>query len=144
MAKAAHASATLYSIVETANVNGLIPFDYVNACLDELCKPEPDIDSLLPWNIKMWCGSLDAYNKQNPMNELMLNMLGAVYQFERDIMKQRQAEGIAQAKEKGVYEGRSSSMRLKADILNEYKDNISQRTIAKNRRYFSIYGSACY
>jgi len=49
----AHASATLYSIVETAKANGLIPFDYVNACLDELCKPEPDIDSLLPWNIKM-------------------------------------------------------------------------------------------
>ena len=48
----AHASATLYSIVETAKVNGLIPFDYVNACLDELCKPEPDIDSLLPWNVK--------------------------------------------------------------------------------------------
>ncbi|MEJ6080406.1 recombinase family protein [Vibrio sp. 1-Bac 57] len=71
-------------------------------------------------------------NKQNPMNELMLNMLGAVYQFERDIMKQRQAEGIAQAKAKGVYEGRSSSMRLKADIINEYKEKIPQRTIANN------------
>ena len=70
-------------------------------------------------------------DKQNPMNELMLNMLGAVYQFERDIMKQRQAEGIAQAKAKGVYEGRSTSMRLKADIINEYKEKIPQRTIAK-------------
>ena len=48
----AHASATLYSIVETAKVNGLIPFDYVIACLEELCKPDPDIDSLLPWNFK--------------------------------------------------------------------------------------------
>ena len=51
-ANGAHASATLYSIVETAKVNGLIPFDYVIACLEELCKPEPDIDSLLPWNFK--------------------------------------------------------------------------------------------
>ena len=50
-------------------------------------------------------------DKTNPMNELMLNMLGAVYQFERDIMKQRQAEGIAVAKAKGVYKGRSTSMR---------------------------------
>ena len=33
-------------------------------------------------------------NKSHPMNELMLNILGAVYQFERYIMKQRQAEGI--------------------------------------------------
>ena len=51
-ANGAHASATLYSIVETAKVNGLIPFDYICACLNELCKPEPNIDSLLPWNFK--------------------------------------------------------------------------------------------
>ena len=51
-ANGAHASATLYSIVETAKINGLIPFDYIMVCLDELCKPEPNIDSLLPWNFK--------------------------------------------------------------------------------------------
>ena len=51
-ANGAHASATLYSIVETAKINGLIPFNYICACLDELCQPEPDIDSLLPWNFK--------------------------------------------------------------------------------------------
>jgi len=51
-ANGAHASATLYSIVETAKVNGLIPFDYIMACLNELCQPAPDIDSLLPWNFK--------------------------------------------------------------------------------------------
>ncbi|MCG6202767.1 recombinase family protein [Psychromonas antarctica] len=71
-------------------------------------------------------------DKQNPMNELMLNMLGAVYQFERDIMKQRQAEGIAQAKVKGVYKGRSTSMRLKAAIIEEYKQGTPQRKIANN------------
>ena len=51
-ANGAHASATLYSIVETAKINGLIPFNYICACLDELFQPEPDIDSLLPWNFK--------------------------------------------------------------------------------------------
>lgn len=51
-ANGANASAALYSIIETAKANGLIPFDYVMACLDELCQPEPDIESLLPWNIK--------------------------------------------------------------------------------------------
>jgi transposase len=51
-ANGAHASATLYSIVETAKINGLIPFDYIMVCLDELCKPAPDIDILLPWNFK--------------------------------------------------------------------------------------------
>lgn len=71
-------------------------------------------------------------DKQNPMNELLLNMLGAVYQFERDIMKQRQAEGIAQAKAKGIYKGRTTSMRLKARIIDEYKEGITQRKIANN------------
>ena len=51
-ANGVHASVTLYSIAETAKINGLIPFDYVRACFDELCKPEPNIDSLLPWNVK--------------------------------------------------------------------------------------------
>jgi len=51
-ANGAHASAALYSIIETAKANGLIPFDYVLKCLDELCKPEPDIDAIMPWNIK--------------------------------------------------------------------------------------------
>lgn len=48
----ANASAALYSIIETAKANGLVPFDYVMTCLDELCQPEPNIESLLPWNIK--------------------------------------------------------------------------------------------
>lgn len=51
-ANGAHASATLYSIVETAKVNGLVPFDYIMACLNELCQTAPNIDSLLPWNVK--------------------------------------------------------------------------------------------
>ena len=38
----------------------------------------------------------------------LLSMLGSFAQFERSIIRERQAEGIAIAKEKGVYEGRKS------------------------------------
>ncbi|MDC9566570.1 MULTISPECIES: transposase domain-containing protein, partial [unclassified Pseudoalteromonas] len=48
----ANASAILYSIIETAKANGLAPYDYITACLDELCQSTPDIDSLIPWNFK--------------------------------------------------------------------------------------------
>lgn len=48
-ANGATASACLYSVIETAKANGLTPFDYVRRCLDELAKPEPDLDSLSPW-----------------------------------------------------------------------------------------------
>lgn len=49
-------------------------------------------------------------DKANPMNELMLSMLGAVYQFERSMILERQREGIAKAKEKGKFKGRQPSI----------------------------------
>ncbi|MGO2374819.1 MAG: IS66 family insertion sequence element accessory protein TnpB [Pseudoalteromonas sp.] len=51
-ATGAHASAILYSIIETAKTNGLVPYDYITACLNELCQPAPNIDILLPWYFK--------------------------------------------------------------------------------------------
>jgi hypothetical protein len=42
----------------------------------------------------------------NPAARLMLTMLGAFAEFERELMPERQREGIAIAKAKGVYRGR--------------------------------------
>lgn len=42
----------------------------------------------------------------NPTQHLMLSMMGAVAQFERAMIRERQREGISKAKEKGVYKGR--------------------------------------
>ena len=52
-ANGANASAMLYSIIETAKANGLIPFDYITYCLEQLCKPDVDIEQLLPWHAKV-------------------------------------------------------------------------------------------
>jgi DNA invertase Pin-like site-specific DNA recombinase len=41
-----------------------------------------------------------------PTGKLLLNMLGAIAQFEREIMLERQLEGIAKAKADGKYKGR--------------------------------------
>lgn len=46
----------------------------------------------------------------NPTQELMLSIMGAVAQFERTMIRERQREGIAKAKEKGVYRGRSKTI----------------------------------
>ncbi|AGA87651.1 recombinase family protein [Stutzerimonas stutzeri] len=48
---------------------------------------------------------LSFTGEANPMQELMLSMLGAVYQFERSMMLERQREGIQQAKQAGKYRG---------------------------------------
>jgi len=44
------------------------------------------------------------------MAELMLGILGSVAQFERSLIRERQREGIALAKKKGVYKGRKPSL----------------------------------
>ena len=53
-----------------------------------------------------------------PTGELMLNMLGAVAQFERELMLERQREGIAKARAEGKYKGRAPTAKRKAaDVL---------------------------
>ena len=46
----------------------------------------------------------------DPFKVLMLNMLGSFAEFERSLIKSRQAEGIRLAKQKGVYKGRSKCL----------------------------------
>jgi transposase len=49
-AKGADASAILDSIIETAKVNGLTPFDYVMNTLEQISQAAGDIEKLLPWH----------------------------------------------------------------------------------------------
>jgi DNA invertase Pin-like site-specific DNA recombinase len=46
---------------------------------------------------------------------LMLNVLGSVAQFEREVMLERQREGIAKAKSEGKFKGRAPTARRKAE-----------------------------
>ncbi|MDA3869700.1 MAG: IS66 family transposase [Gammaproteobacteria bacterium] len=49
----AEASAVLYSLIETAKANGLIPFNYLKHLLEQLPNKPEDIDHLLPWNVAL-------------------------------------------------------------------------------------------
>ena len=46
----------------------------------------------------------------SPMATLMLSVLGAFAEFERALLRERQREGIALAKQRGVYRGRKKSL----------------------------------
>lgn len=46
----------------------------------------------------------------NPMARLMLSLLGAVAEFERSLILERQREGIALAKQRGAYAGRKRAL----------------------------------
>jgi DNA invertase Pin-like site-specific DNA recombinase len=48
--------------------------------------------------------------EDNATSALLLNMFGAVAEFERSLIRERQREGIAIAKRAGVYKGRRPSL----------------------------------
>lgn len=48
----------------------------------------------------------DNFDFNSSTGKLLLTVLGAVAEFERNILRERQAEGIAIAKKNGVYKGR--------------------------------------
>jgi len=50
-----------------------------------------------------------------PTGRLMINLVGSIAQFEREIMLERQREGICKAKREGKYKGRAATARAKAD-----------------------------
>jgi DNA invertase Pin-like site-specific DNA recombinase len=55
-------------------------------------------------------GDLLFTGEDSPMANLMLTVLGAFAEFERALIKERQREGIALAKQRGVYRGRQKKL----------------------------------
>ncbi|TLF52040.1 recombinase family protein [Halomonas urmiana] len=74
--------------------------------------------------------SLTFTGEVNPMQDLMLSMLGAIYQFERSMILERQREGIIKAKEAGKYKGRPASVD-REKILKLLASGLSIRKTAK-------------
>jgi DNA invertase Pin-like site-specific DNA recombinase len=48
--------------------------------------------------------------EDSPMANLLLSVMGAFAEFERALIRERQLEGIALAKQRGVYKGRKKSL----------------------------------
>src|SRR4051795_1923792 len=56
-----------------------------------------------------------------PTGKLMLNLLGTIAEFERELMLERQREGIAKAKAEGKYVGRQPTARRKSDQVRQLR-----------------------
>jgi DNA invertase Pin-like site-specific DNA recombinase len=68
----------------------------------------------------------------NATGKLMLNVLGSVAQFEREMMLERQREGIAKAKAQGKYKGRKPTARQKAPEIRELvSEGVSKREVSR-------------
>ena len=64
--------------------------------------------------------------------KLMLTILGGIAEFERELMLERQREGIAKAKAEKKYKGRAPTARSKAaEIETLLRENVGPQVIAK-------------
>ncbi|RLA38954.1 MAG: recombinase family protein, partial [Gammaproteobacteria bacterium] len=54
--------------------------------------------------------SLSFTGEDSPVANLMLSIMGAFAEFERALIRERQREGIALAKQRGVYRGRKRAL----------------------------------
>ncbi len=59
----------------------------------------------------------------SPMANLMLSVMGAFAEFERALLRERQREGIAVAKQRGAYRGRKRALNL--EQIGEVKRRIA-------------------
>ena len=76
-----------------------------------------------------------AIDTSNCTGRLMFNMLGAIAQFERELMLERQREGVAKAKAEGKYKGRAPTARAKApEVRQLHKDGVGATEIARRLR----------
>ena len=64
------------------------------------------------------------------MGKMFLSMLGVFAQFETELRKERQTEGIIKAKAKGIYKGRPAKMERIADVFNLKHQGVSNTEIA--------------
>ena len=69
---------------------------------------------------------------ETPTGTLMINLLGSIAEFERELMLERQREGIAKAKVDGKYQGRQPTARRKTvDVLRLRREGKSASDIVK-------------
>lgn len=69
---------------------------------------------------------------QTPTGKLMLTVLAGVAQFEREIMLERQREGVAKAKAQGKYKGRKSiSLERQQEVMRLVENGASKVEVAK-------------
>lgn len=75
--------------------------------------------------------NLSFTGEDSPMQQLMLSMLGAVYQFERSMILERQREGIQQAKADGKYKGGKPRVNTE-EIKAALESGMSIRKVAES------------
>jgi DNA invertase Pin-like site-specific DNA recombinase len=104
--------------------------------LDRLARSIPDLVRIIGTleekqaTLRILAMNLDT---DTPTGRLLLNLVGSVAQFEREIMLERQREGVAKAKTEGKYKGRAPTARAKSEeVIGLFKANGRPTEIARS------------
>ena len=104
--------------------------------LDRLARSIPDLVRIIETveekqaTLRILAMNLDT---DTPTGRLLLNLVGSVAQFEREIMIERQREGVAKAKAEGKYKGRKPTARAKSEeVIAKFKAD-QRPTESRNR-----------
>jgi DNA invertase Pin-like site-specific DNA recombinase len=104
--------------------------------LDRLARSIPDLVRIIDTleekqaTLRILAMNLDT---NTPTGRLLLNLVGSVAQFEREIMLERQREGVAKAKSEGKYRGRAPTARAKSkEVIDLFRANERPMEIARS------------
>ncbi len=87
--------------------------------------------------------NLTFTGEDSPMTNLLLSVMGAFAEFERALIRERQREGIALAKQRGAYKGRKKSL-SSAQVLELKEAVITGKKKAQVARKFGISRQTLY
>ena len=78
--------------------------------------------------------SLVFTGEDSPMANLMLSVMGAFAEFERSLIKERQREGIALAKQRGAYKGRKKTLAPEraAELFQRAADGVPKAVLGRD------------
>ena len=72
----------------------------------------------------------ENFNTKTPAGKLQMTMMAAIAEFERDMILERQREGIALAKQAGKYKGRK---RIRVPDIGKYYERYMTRRASKTQ-----------
>jgi DNA invertase Pin-like site-specific DNA recombinase len=108
--------------------------DFLVTRLDRLARSMTDlreiVDRLIAKKVEFRAIQQGAIDTSSSGGRLMLNMLAAVAEFEGDLRRERQSEGIAKAKAEGRYKGRPKTIDV-AQIEALEAEGLGPTAIAK-------------
>jgi len=72
--------------------------------------------------------------EDSPMANLMLSVMGAFAEFERSLIKERQREGIALARQRGAYRGRKKVLNSEqsGELVTRAASGVPKSTLARD------------